>query len=425
MVNLKGILIILLAVISLIVFGIELKNLFMALLNLKVINKHKTKKYEKVSFEGKFHIILPCYCEYEILEETIDYFNNIRKTVDNINIIIVTGNEYKNEKRIENNSYKQIKKIIDNKKINIELLFDEEEYSTKSTKLNYALKYLKDKNCLYIGVFDFDARPNVDVIKFIEDDIYNRLKNVRELPCVYQQIACITKNINENSFFSKIFSIWHYRRSLGIEGVRDVKARERYVKYCIGAGSFYFYKDIVDIGGFPIYSDDIELGYNMQLKNKKVVIVPYVNKVSAINSYEQGKNQYLRVYDGLFTSKSVLRKFMNKEKVNFKKQLSYLINNYYDTFCEMIELILALLWIIADFRIFILIYFFMLINVSIYKSLFGKVSGETIFINLFEIILAPFLNIAFRSFIIIKYLANRNKIKDLYFMSSTKNKSGE
>lgn len=62
------------------------------------------------------------------------------------------------------------------------------------------------------------------------------------------------------------------------------------IQYCMGSGMFIKYQDLVELNGFPVYSDDIALGYKLFIRNKKEVVVPHVNSVYATTSFSQCKS---------------------------------------------------------------------------------------------------------------------------------------
>lgn len=342
---------------------IELFLLIKCIYNYRYIKKKNNYIYKSIEDDEKIYFLLPCHKEYKIIDSTINYFSHLIKNYKNCFVIIIAGNEYRNGNLILNDSYKVIKKKLSNSMYssNIKVIKDDNDYSTKSTKLNYAISILDSTENNFIGVFDFDARPNKDFLKWLIRDMQYRRKNNKELPTVYQMPAIICNDIYKSSFFLSCYSIAHLRRELGIEG-RDFMPKNdlQKIKYCIGAGFFVKLSQLKKYK-FNTYSDDLFLGYILKIKAKKQVIIPYYNKVSSAKSFKELNKQQYKIYFGLFKFIECLKIIDSKSRISIKNKFIYLLTVLFDIFNETFQC----------GNIIILLIYFLLSNNILYLFLFS------------------------------------------------------
>ncbi|MFB5563123.1 HAD hydrolase family protein [Bacillus cereus] len=110
--------------------------------------------------------------------------------------------------------------------------------STKTFKLSFALNSInKIPKKIYIGVYEFDARPHKNTVNWIANDNCYR-KGV--MPTVYQQIPYVIQNVNTKTpKVIDLLSIWHIRRSLRIEGYNFFsKKSKKDIFYLMGSGIY-------------------------------------------------------------------------------------------------------------------------------------------------------------------------------------------
>ena len=76
----------------------------------------------------------------------------------------------------------------------------------------------------------------------------------------FQEIPVYLKSANKSPIFIRAFYRFHLRRAFGIEGISFLGNAKREITYLMGSGMYIKLKDLISVGGFPMYSDDIELG---------------------------------------------------------------------------------------------------------------------------------------------------------------------
>ncbi|MFB5563048.1 hypothetical protein [Bacillus cereus] len=424
-------------VILIVVIAFEIFLLFRAGYNLRRINYYLRGDNKAVKLiNGKIYILLPCHKEYEMLGSTLEFFHKFTKEHSNVKVIIITGREYENGKIIKEDSYTRLNKILEDKQFdNISILFDTNKESTKAAKLNYAVKQISSDELnsnTYIGVYDFDAKPHNMTLNWIIDDIERRVKEKSKLPSIYQQIPIILNGFNYKRFFVSIYSIWHIRRSLGIEGMPLIfKDSLKKIQYCMGSGMFIKYQDLVELNGFPVYSDDIALGYKLFIRNKKEVVVPHVNSVYATTSFSQCKKQHLKIYHGLFKFWEILREYEQEfGQLPISKKIAMSVSVLFDVFNEWLECGVLFLCLVGLFSnpLYLLSYyisFSIVLAVYMFFFLFIKKKQCRTQIPLFStkciyFLIGGFTSILFRFYSLTLYFFKRKKIKSLFFESTSK-----
>lgn len=259
-----------------------------------------------INYSSKITIILPCHKEFEHIKNTVHYFENLIN--DFIEVYIITGNE-NNE---SHNSYQLLKKTIQDYDSNIQLLYDTNQNSTKTTKLNYALKHLSRTNISenYLAIYDFDSRPDPRSFEWVLNDL-NLSYNKKKVD-IYQQTPLILK-LSSNSKWVNNYYIHHIRRSLTTEGAPLFKKKKK-VLYLMGSGMFINIKTLLDIGGFPQYSDDIELGLKFYSKNAFEKFIPFYTVNETVDDWKSLFNQILRIYYGYFGNAQTLKLLSIKKR---------------------------------------------------------------------------------------------------------------
>lgn len=422
---------------NLIIVAFEFYIFFIALFNYKRITNTNVCKYNytELKTDTQMFILLPCYKEYDLLENTLDYFSKM-DYIENISIILIVGNEFNGTLKIENDSYNRLIKIVNiNSSMKFDILFDTTEKSTKSSKLNFALNYISNKHNnenIYCGVYDFDARPHKSTFIWIINDINSRVTQNMELPSVYQQIPITLSGLDRKNIFLSSYSIWRIRRSLGIEGISFFSRKKmKNIQYCMGSGMYINLKDLKEIEGFPEHSDDIALGYKMLIRGKKEVVIPYINSVYEVNSFAQCKKQHFRVYFGLFKFWGVLKLFEIKNgqvSIRYKiKITTKVLVDIFNEWFEFLSFIICFISYFSNFKFIVTIYILYVILFFLYIVLFNKLHSyrnNSKFITSYYRLLYPICGamvcIAFRFYSLFIYFFKREKVKNLFYESSMK-----
>lgn len=300
--------------------------LLMTILLDKIVIK-KQKKY-KVKEYVDIYVLLPALKEQKIVKETIDWFKNI-KYKGNIKYVIVTTEKEENEFKKNNIKSettnkvvsKYLKKIKDNRFLHFHYPKTE---GNKSSQMNYAILQLKSKNMnldnTYISVFDFDSRPEKTTFDELNKVIQNKNK-----PDMVQQIPLAIKNYSEmtnKSIIMTIYSLQHMVRSLAIEKFKfqiSTLLNVNVPKYFMGACMHLKLSTLIQYDLFPIFVDDLTLGYRYSIYGKKCEYLYTPNYSLIPNDLKGYFSSSTLIFKGILTYLSEIKKakkhFINKFKM--------------------------------------------------------------------------------------------------------------
>lgn len=344
-------------------------------------------------------ILLPCHKEHNFIKSTYEYYYNMFKNIDNVLIVFITGEENSNE-----DSYHSINNELEKNKLdNIIIIHNFSKSNTKSDKLNYAIKVLSERKYIsyktYIGVYDFDARPNIKTVQWILESI-NR--SSKDSVAVYQEVPVTINNIDRASIYNKFFYIWHFKRTFGMEGVKSTNNGRKSIIYCMGSRMYIKLSDLQAVGGFPS-NDDISLGYELFIRDKEEIIAPFYNTNSVTYGTKSLFKQYIKIFDGIFTYSRIQKKYKLTFWVKIKKYYQIYLNALFEIF-EFIVFMLNLFF----YNLYQMILFYLVfLIIFLYYYYFGyrnfKIKLNISFKLVLMFILAPISNIIFRSIITVLY----------------------
>lgn len=331
-------------IVSIFVCVLACVNLMTSIKVFIVFNFHKSQrknllKNEKFLNDVKdLYIFLPALREQVIVEETLNHFSSLNYPKNNLKIKILTTEREEYEYYIKNEktttTQEKARKIASeiNKRMGIEIIeVIHYPYSkgNKASQLNYGFNKIKNEKIdltkTYIGVFDFDSRPEKDILLLLNNKIAKK-----NYPDVIQPLPVFLNNISEISKKKKNFLIFCHGmfqavRSFGIEAWRLLVAEKSKhwltPIYCMGAGLFLKIEALVEIGGFPSTVDDIPLGFRLLNYNKKFCYLPSIVMGDLPEKTKQVFNQSVLIQRGNIcayqemkitpkNNKSVWRKFL-------------------------------------------------------------------------------------------------------------------
>lgn len=292
----------------------------------KIIIK-KQKKY-KVKKYADIYVLLPALKEQKIVKETIDWFKNI-KYKGNIKYVIVTTEKEENEFKKNNikneTTSKVVSKYLKNVKDNrfLHIHYPEVE-GNKSSQMNYAILQLKSKiidlDNTYISVFDFDSRPDKSTFNELNKIVQNKNK-----PDMVQQIPLTVKNYSETtnkSIIMTIYSLQHMVRSLAIEKFKfqlSTLLKINVPKYFMGACMHLKLNTLIQYDLFPIFVDDLTLGYRYSIYGRKCEYLYTPNYSLIPNDLKGYFGSSTLIFKGILTYISEIKKakkhYVNKIKM--------------------------------------------------------------------------------------------------------------
>lgn len=259
---------------------ISISTILLEKIYVKKINKVKVKKYVDI------YVLLPALKEQKIVKETIDWFSNI-KYKGKIKYVIITT-----EKEEEEYRKKGLEELTTNSMVNEYLKIKKDKRfmhlhypeikGNKSSQMNYAVnilsKNIKDKNNTYISVFDFDSQPNLDVFEQL-----NKVAAYKNNPQVIQQVPMNIKNYvqtSKKSVLMTMYALQHLVRSIAIEKYKLLLCSLTKVKipqYLMGACMHIRLDTLLKNELFPIFVDDLTLGYRYSIKGYNFSYLPSYN----------------------------------------------------------------------------------------------------------------------------------------------------
>jgi cellulose synthase/poly-beta-1,6-N-acetylglucosamine synthase-like glycosyltransferase len=245
------------------------------------------KNYKKEPITD-FYIIIPALREQKVIKRTLDRINKIDYPKSKINIVVALD---KKEKPINGIKTKDvIEEYIKTKNNNLNIFYTEYagNEQKRSYQLNSALNFIKNKvknkKNTFIGVYDADSYPDLNVLKYIDFKARQDKNNI-----AFQQMINYLLNFNKINKLKKFLllsnayyqTMWNYC----FEQEQYFKTNKRIDKkhstlifpYCMGHGEFFRLDMLSKIGGFPNNgpADGIQIGYILTAKNIKINPIPF------------------------------------------------------------------------------------------------------------------------------------------------------
>lgn len=244
---------------------------------------------------------------------------------------------------------------------NMNLLHYPKTQGNKPEQLNYALNQLKDilkeKNLnlkrTYIGVYDFDARPDYRTIYEIANHVTERKQAGKKEAFMFQQVQVPFSNLQDfnqkaERLLLRGFSTLYLRRVFGIElyKMRKVlkinatrlpsilKAILRPVSYGIGSGMFLHYIFLSEYGGFPSPLEDLASGYRVNMLGEDMVPLSVFNFMEGYDSYKQMSNSGSICFAGamrIIKDYHVINGFDNKNNLKKIEKLSLVFKEWIES----------------------------------------------------------------------------------------------
>ncbi|AIQ51307.1 hypothetical protein [Paenibacillus sp. FSL R7-0331] len=174
----------------------------------------------------------------------------------------------------------------------------------KPTQLNYAVEHLGevldmsafDENNLYIGVYDFDSRPDLRTCLYIAENNERKISANLATPDYYQQTQLplnnlqLLQSVKHQRPLVLANLVMYTRRALGIELFKFKKLeffqRSRFRHRLsllqpsvngVGAGLFIKPVTLQEVGYFVEPVEDLIMGYRLGVLKKEVEAIPLLN----------------------------------------------------------------------------------------------------------------------------------------------------
>lgn len=419
----------LLVTIYLLRFLYSLVSIPLEKLYLKKLNNVKIKNNKKI------YVLLPALREQKIVKSTIDWFSSFKYSGKIKYIVITTEKEEYENDSDEETTGQMVDRYIKEKKIkNFYHLHYPKTKGNKSSQLNYAveeiLKEEKDLENTYISVFDFDSKPEKNTFETL-----NKVANLKNNPDVISQIPINFKNYVELSKKNSnclllLSSLQQNLRSCGIEKMKLLVCSLTNIsiaQYCMGACMHIKLNTLIEADKFPIFVDDLTLGYRLSIKGAKFSYLPSTNFVLIPNKVSHCFNQAVLIFKGVLTS--------FKEIKNAKGHIIGKIKMFFEGGFNVLELTILpyitlfyILYSIITNNYTILFWLLLLINylwsISSYINLkVYKIKNDNKVTSLLAILFSPiwFICKTFGSFIYYKrYIVSKMFKKEIVYKKTVR-----
>lgn len=274
----------------------------------KIYNKKLKKVIPKKYVD--IYVLLPALKEQKIVKDTIDWFSKIKYKGKIKYVIITTEKEEAEYKRNKINELttnqvveKYLKEINDNRFIHMHYPLTN---GNKSSQMNYAVekisKNVKNKSNTYISVYDFDSKPSIDTFNEL-----NRVAAYKNKPDAIQQVPLNIKNYSETSkksILMTIYALQHMVRSLAIEKIKLLFSslfNMKIPQYLMGACMHLRMDTLMKNGCFPMFVDDLTLGYRYSIKGYKITYLPTYNYALIPNDLKGYFGSSTLIFKGILT----------------------------------------------------------------------------------------------------------------------------
>lgn len=303
-----------------IIFGVYFLGFVLTLLTILLEKKYK-KKLKKVDIKKykNIYVLLPALREQKIVDQTIEWFRKI-KYRGNIKYVVITTEKEEYEKKVNNTEGKTTSQLVDEKlRIINDGRFIHMHYpkinGNKSSQMNYAVdEVLKTENDLentYISVFDFDSKPDINTF-----DELNKVAQLRNNPDAINQVPLCFKNYEEFSnrkgkVLLLLYALQHTIRSCAIEKMKLLVSSLTNMKvpqYFMGACMHIKLKSLIENDKFPIFVDDLTLGYRLSIKSGNFAYLPTYNYTLIPNKVYDYVNSAVLIFKGISTYISEIKK---------------------------------------------------------------------------------------------------------------------
>lgn len=218
-------------------------------------------------------ILLPALNEYEMVEQIINCFYEIKDNY-NIKVIVITTEKETVLKEYPYTTQNYINIILGNYPdgflSNIHYPFAN---GNKASQLNYAIKKIHAETDInlkntYFAIYDIDSMPSKETISEFNELINSEYSRTNQYPIVVQQPSFFYKNFNKKNLIMQIEALAATRRVLQIEIPNQLQTNKPHkwhvpYAYCVGHGLFVYSDYLVNNGLFPEPHEDVLFGLKL------------------------------------------------------------------------------------------------------------------------------------------------------------------
>ena len=290
---------------------IYLFGFIFTLMTIPLEKKYRKQLTKKANKYRDIFVLLPALKEQKIVKSTVDWFKKIEYK-GNIKFIIITTEKEELEYRTKGIDEPTTSKIVEQylKKTNDKRFIHyhyPETNGNKSSQMNYAVELIKKNyhpniNETYISVFDFDSAPELNTF-----EVLNRVAELKNNPDAINQVPLCIKNYEECSkskIILLLYTMHHLIRSCAIEKMKLLVSSLTNLKvpqYCMGACMHLKLSTLLANDCFPIFVDDLTLGYRMSIRGNTFAYLPTYNYSLIPNKLNDYFNSATLIFKGIST----------------------------------------------------------------------------------------------------------------------------
>ncbi|WP_034950320.1 glycosyltransferase [Erwinia oleae] len=280
----------------------------------------------------KIWFVLPALNEVKIAEETVSYYYELLKPYsDECELVIITSPEAS-----EYSTYSCIQRLQEVYPITLK---HDRVSQSKQEKLNRIYREIKANSShpFWIFVFDFDARPSTTLIErtIAETRTGQGIEMIQAIP--------VTTAKPGMGWFSSLSALDHLYRVLFVESFLNHFKCKYYLRLGMGACLLIKSSALDRTGGFPKYSDDIELGYRLDLlavRRKTIMEYPTMTPVNTFGAYLK---QYSKIMLGVLSLKRVFNDMPNSNAYTATTKLVTYSTNFFSLFIFLLTVIFSVM----------------------------------------------------------------------------------
>lgn len=278
----------------------------------------------------KIWFILPALDEAKIAEDTVSYYYELIKPYSQqCELVIITSPETG-----ENSTYKCIQHLQEVYPITLK----HDRFSqSKQEKLNRIYREIKANSSqpFWIFVFDFDARPSPTLIEraIKETRAGQGTEMIQAIP--------VTTAAPGMGWFSSLSALDHLYRVLFVESFLNHFKWKYYLRLGMGACLLIRSTALDRTGGFPIYSDDIELGYRLDLLEVRRKTIMEYPTMTPVNDFYAYLKQYSKIMLGVLSLKRVFNDIPHSKAFAVTSKLITYSTNFLSLYIFLLMLVFS------------------------------------------------------------------------------------
>lgn len=333
--------------VSLFIWGIiayhVIYGLFLLIMNWRnsriLIGYQKSHQNNLVELPVTFTILVPCWKEQKIIQDTLEHFSKFRKSPYVSKVLILTSLGEQTASGANASTFDLAQAYVQRMHLGdfIEVIGCPAELIGKPQKINYGMQRIlgggDSAKKQYFCIYDADSRPSIDVIEIV----VSCMRNTGTYADIYQQVSSYCNNLNSIKGLGKLYSIadaiaqthWALGFEYSLYSEYSLCAKKGLLTppfYLIGHGCFLSLDYYCRIGKIPEinHCDDAALGFLSGLMRAKLQVLPVLDTCDVAPTSFSSIMQSRSWYKGAAQYRKNLIYFMKQYNISVSKiQVGY------------------------------------------------------------------------------------------------------